>query len=96
MAHIRFAEGTSELVAQAVELLGESLASDYLRESYREGETFSNAYSPSFTPASSPITVSILLDPADAELHRIATPLFVSAMRRPRNSTTLCWRATAN
>ena len=29
---------------QAAELLGESLAADYLRESYREGETFSGAY----------------------------------------------------
>ena len=41
---IRFAEGMNDAVKQAAELLGESLAADYLRESYAEGETFSNAY----------------------------------------------------
>jgi len=46
---IRFAAGTNDLVAQAAQLLGESLAADYLRESYVEGETFSNAYARLYT-----------------------------------------------
>ena len=44
VADIRLAEGTTNLVSQAVDILGESLASDYLHQSYREGATLSNAY----------------------------------------------------
>ncbi len=78
---IRFAEGTNETVRQAAELLGESLAADYLRESYVEGETFSNAYAKLYTRIFGEHGL-ILLDPADPELHRIATPLFVDAIKR--------------
>ena len=49
VAHLRFAEGTNEIVAQAAKLLGESLAADYLRQSYAEGETFSNAFAKLYT-----------------------------------------------
>jgi len=81
VAHIRFAEGTDELVAQAAKLLGESLAADYLRESYVEGETFSNAFAKLYTRIFGEHGL-ILLDPADPELHRIAAPLFVDALHR--------------
>jgi bacillithiol biosynthesis cysteine-adding enzyme BshC len=78
---IRFGEGTNEAVGRAAELLGESLAADYLRESYAEGETFSNAYAKLYTRIFGEHGL-ILLDPADPELHRIATPLFADAVRR--------------
>ncbi len=81
VAHIRFAEGTNELVAQAAKTLGESLAADYLRESYVEGETFSNAFAKLYTRIFAEQGL-IILDPADAELHRIAALLFVEALRR--------------
>ena len=81
VAHVRFAEGTNELVAQAAKLLGDSLAADYLRETYVEGETFSNAFAKLYTRIFAEHGL-ILLDPADPELHRIATPLFVDALRR--------------
>ena len=81
VAHIRFAEGTDEIVAQAANLLGDSLAADYLRESYVEGETFSNAFARLYTRFFAEQGL-ILLDPADPELHRIAMPLFVDALRR--------------
>jgi bacillithiol biosynthesis cysteine-adding enzyme BshC len=81
VANIRFAAGTNELVAQAAELLGESLAADYLRESYRESETFSGAYAKLFTRMFAEHGL-ILLDPADAELHRIAAPLFLESIER--------------
>src|SRR5271157_567151 len=81
VAHIRFAEGTNEIVTQAAGLLGESLAADYLRESYVEGETFSNAFARLYTRIFAEQGL-ILLDPADHELHRIATPLFLDALRR--------------
>src|SRR5271167_3216394 len=81
VAHIRFGEGTNELVAAAAKLLGDSLAADYLRESYAEGETFSNAFAKLYTRIFTEHGL-ILLDPADPELHRIATPLFVDALQR--------------
>ncbi len=81
VAHMHFAEGTNELVAQAAKLLGESLAADYLRESYVEGETFSNAFAKLYARIFAEQGL-IILDPADAELHRIAAPLFVEALRR--------------
>jgi bacillithiol biosynthesis cysteine-adding enzyme BshC len=81
VATLRFAEGTNDLVAQAVRLLGDSLAADYLRESYVEGETFSNAFAKLYARIFAGHGL-ILLDPADSELHRIALPLFVDALRR--------------
>ena len=81
VADIRLAEGTTDMVAQAAEILGESLASDYLRESYREGETLSNAYARLYARMFGEHGL-IILDPADVELHRIAAPLFVEAIRR--------------
>lgn len=81
VAHIRFAEGTNEMAAQAAQSLGESLAADYLRESYTEGETFSNAFAKLGTRIFREHGL-IFLDPADPQLHRIAAPLFVDAVRR--------------
>ena len=81
VAHIRFAEGTNDLVAQAASLLGDSIAADYLRESYVEGETFSNAFAKLYTRMFADHGL-ILLDPADPELHRIATPLLADAVRQ--------------
>ena len=81
VAHIRFAEGTTALVAEAAKLLGDSLAADYLRESYLEGETFSGAFAKLYTRVFAEHGL-ILLDPAHPELHRIATPFFVDALRR--------------
>jgi bacillithiol biosynthesis cysteine-adding enzyme BshC len=81
VAHIRFGEGTNELVAQAATVLGESLAADYLRESYAEGETFSNAFANLYTRLFAGHGL-ILLDPADPELHRIAAPFLVDALHR--------------
>jgi bacillithiol biosynthesis cysteine-adding enzyme BshC len=81
VAHIRFAEGTNELVAEAAKLLGDSLAADYLRESYVEGETYAGAFAKLYTRIFAEHGL-ILLDPADPELHHIATPFFVDALRR--------------
>ena len=81
VASLRFAPGTETLVAQAAELLGDALAADYLRETYVDGETFSNAYAKLYARIFGEHGL-ILLDPADAELHRIATPLFADAIRR--------------
>ena len=81
VANIILAGGTADLVSQAAHILGDSLASEYLRESYREGETLSNAYAHLYTRIFAEHGL-VILDPADDELHRIAAPLFVEAIRR--------------
>lgn len=81
VANVRLAAGTSELARRAAQLLGDSAAAEVLRESYREGETFSGAYARFYTRVFAEQGL-ILLDPADSELHRIAAPLFVEAMQR--------------
>jgi bacillithiol biosynthesis cysteine-adding enzyme BshC len=81
VASIRFAEGTNDIVARAAELLGESLAADYLRESYTEGTSFSDAYAKLYARLFGEHGL-ILLTPSDTELHRIAAPLFADAARR--------------
>ncbi|MGB7556342.1 MAG: bacillithiol biosynthesis cysteine-adding enzyme BshC, partial [Candidatus Korobacteraceae bacterium] len=83
VAHIRFSDGTNEMTAEAAKLLGESVVADYLRESYTEGETFSNAFAKLCTRIFSGREHGLIfLDPADPQLHRIAAPLFVDALRR--------------
>ncbi len=79
VANIRLTQGTSELVARAADILGDSLASDYLRESYRDGETLSNAYARLYARIFGEHGL-VLLDPSDGELHRIAAPLFQAAI----------------
>ena len=81
MANVRFAQGTNELVERVTALLGESETAEYLRESYRDGETFSGAYAKLYTRLFAGHGL-VLLDPSDPELHRIAAPLFVEAIDR--------------
>ena len=81
VAQVRFAAEADELVARAAQLLGDTAAAEYLRESYRAGETFSGAYAKFYTRLFAEHGL-ILLDPADAELHRIAAPLLVEAIER--------------
>jgi bacillithiol synthase len=81
VAQIRFAEGTREQVAQVANLLGDSVAADYLRESYSDGETFSGAFAKLNVRKFGEHGL-VLLDPADPALHRIAAPLFLDALHR--------------
>jgi bacillithiol biosynthesis cysteine-adding enzyme BshC len=81
VANVRLAAGADELVAKVAQILGENLAADYLRDSYRVGETFSGAYARLYTRLFAEHGL-VLLDPSDDELHRIAAPLFVEAVER--------------
>jgi bacillithiol synthase len=81
VANVRFAQGTNELVERVTALLGESETAEYLRESYRDGETFSGAYAKLYTRLFAGHGL-VLLDPSDPDLHRIAAPLFVEAIDR--------------
>jgi bacillithiol biosynthesis cysteine-adding enzyme BshC len=83
VASIRFGKGFGDAVQHAAEVLGPSETTDCLVESYRPGETFSNAFARFYARAFADHGL-ILLDPADTELHRIATPLFLDAIGRAR------------
>jgi len=80
VSNVRFAPGTHEMVSRAAELLG-GAGAEILRDTYPDGETFSGAYARFYTRLFARHGL-VLLDPADPDLHRIATPLFVEAVER--------------
>jgi len=76
---IRFGAEIEHAVAQAAELLGESEATDLLRESYRSGETMGSSFARLFARIFRPWGV-IQVDASDAELRRIAQPIYRDAI----------------
>lgn len=76
---IKFGADIAAVVEAASQLLGETEASKYLRESYREGESFGSAFARLFARIFGEWGV-ILLDAADPALHRIAEPIYRSAI----------------
>jgi len=69
------------VVAQAVELLGGSEATLWLQNSYLPGETLGSAFAKLFARLFGEWGV-VLLDAADAELHKIAAPVYQAAIER--------------
>src|SRR5215470_7112913 len=78
---IHFTDEITAVVQLAAEILGDSPATDLLRESYRSGETLGSAFARLFTRLFADWGV-ILLDPSDAELHAIAAPVYAAAIER--------------
>jgi bacillithiol biosynthesis cysteine-adding enzyme BshC len=70
-----------EVVERASRLLGPGWVSDALRESYRPGERYGEAFARLFTRLLAGSGL-ILVDPLDEELHAIAQPLFSAAAER--------------
>lgn len=67
------------ITEQAAELLGDANIAKALRESYRAGETYGTAFAKLFARIFGDRGL-ILLDPLDAELHRIAQPIYSQAL----------------
>jgi bacillithiol synthase len=67
------------VVEQAGALLGESDVTGFLREAYRPGETLGIAFARLYTRLFAQWGV-ILLDASDPELHRVAEPMYRSAI----------------
>jgi bacillithiol synthase len=78
---IHFGEEVDSVVQSARELLGDSQAADFLRDSYRPGETLGTAFARLFTRLFADWGV-ILLDPSDPALHTIAAPIYTAAIER--------------
>ena len=79
MSDLHFTAQIDEVVKQAAELLGDTAVTDLLRELYREGETLATSFGKLFARAFAPYGL-VLLDPADAELHKLVVPLFKRAV----------------
>jgi bacillithiol biosynthesis cysteine-adding enzyme BshC len=78
---VRFGSEIQAVVEAATGLLGPGEISDFLREAYRPGETFGNAFARSLARLFAEWGV-ILLDAADPEFHRIAEPVYRAAIER--------------
>ena len=78
---MRLGDEILPVVEEAASLLGDSEASQLLRESYRPGETLGTAFARLYARLFSQWGV-ILLDASDAELHGVAAPIYRTAIER--------------
>jgi len=78
---VRFGEEIQTVVERASGLLGGSEVPDWLRDSYRPGETLGSAFARLFSRLFADWGV-ILLDAADPELHKITAPIYQAVIER--------------
>ena len=78
---VRFGNEITPVVDQAAALLGENEASQFLRESYRVGETLGSAFARLYSHIFADWGV-IVLDASDADLSRVAEPIYRAAIER--------------
>ena len=81
VSNVKLGEEILPVVEEAAGLLGESEAAQFLRESYRPGETLGTAFARFYARLFGQRGV-ILLDASDAELHRAAAPIYRAAIER--------------
>lgn len=81
VSEVRLGEEIVAVVDEAASLLGDTEAAQFLRESYRPGESMGTAFARLFTRLFSAWGV-IVLDASDEELHRIAAPIYRTAIER--------------
>ncbi len=81
VSEVRLGDEILPVVEDAASLLGDSEATQFLRESYRPGGTLGTAFARFYARLFSQWGV-ILLDAADAELHRAAAPVYRTAIER--------------
>ena len=78
---VQFGPEIEALSAQAAALLGESDATEALRAAYRPGQSMSSAFAKLMARLLAEYGI-VLIDPADAELHRLAEPVYRGAISR--------------
>ena len=79
VSSIPFAEDIKARVASAAEVFGEGEVAQWLRQSYRPGETLGNAFAKLFSQLFRHSGV-IFLDASDSELHAVAAPQYREAL----------------
>jgi bacillithiol synthase len=78
---IAFDDEIRAAVAQVEGILGRSEASEWLAAGYARGETFGTAFAKFYARVFSGLGI-IFLNPLDPELHRIAQPVYQSALAK--------------
>jgi bacillithiol synthase len=81
VSEVRFGDEILPVVEEAANLLGDSAASQFLRECYRPGESMGTAFARLFAQLFAKWGV-IVLDASDPELHRVAAPIYRAAIER--------------
>ena len=81
VSDVRLGDEILPVVEEAASLLGDSEISQFLRESYRPGETLGTAFARLYARLFNQWGV-ILLDASDAEMHRVAAPIYRAAVER--------------
>lgn len=81
VSEVRFGDEILPVVEEAASLLEDSEAAQFLRESYRPGESMGTAFARFYARLFAAWGV-ILLDASDPELHRIAAPIYRSAVEQ--------------
>lgn len=81
VSEVRFGEEIVPVVEEAAALLGDSDATQILRETYRPGESLGTAFARFYSRLFAAYGV-ILLDASDPELHHIATPIYRAAVEQ--------------
>jgi bacillithiol biosynthesis cysteine-adding enzyme BshC len=81
VSEVRLGDEIVPLVEEATVLLGDSEATQLLRDCYRPGESLGTAFARFYARLFAPWGV-IILDAADPELHRIAAPVYRAAVER--------------
>ena len=78
---VNFGDEINPVVEQAVALLGETEAAQFIRDCYRVGETLGTAFARLYAKIFAEWGV-IVLDPSDPELSRIAQPIYRTVVER--------------
>ncbi|MFZ0275418.1 MAG: bacillithiol biosynthesis cysteine-adding enzyme BshC [Candidatus Sulfotelmatobacter sp.] len=81
VSEVRLGDEILPVVEEAAALLGESEGTQFLRESYRPGETLGTAFARFYARLFAAWGV-IILDASDPELHRVAAPIYRAAVER--------------
>jgi len=81
VSEVRLGEEILPVVEEAAALLGDSEATQMLREAYRPGESLGRAFARLYARLFGEYGV-IVLDASDAELHKIASPIYRAAVER--------------
>ena len=83
VSDVRLGDEILPMVEEAASLLGDSEASQFLRDCYRPGETLGSAFARLYARLFGQWGV-ILLDAADAELHGVAAPIYRFSIERAK------------
>ncbi len=81
VGNIALGDETTVAVQQIQSIFGQSEVGDILASTYKKGETFGTAFAKFYARIFSELGI-ILLNPLDPALHRIAGPLFRSALEK--------------